>query len=544
MRNKTVLLLIVIALGIAFYGCCLADEIEERNSSPSICFSESSYAIGKGKTLLLEVTISGATEDMVELSTEWISSKPEVATVKKGQVKGIKVGRCTVTCQKTYSNGAVIKAECNIAVNELVKRINAPKTISVGVSRTKKINDVSISPSSATVRKLLYTSSDPSVATVNSSGEVTGVSTGNCIVTIESTDGGTAITEIKVNIPTLYSDKSEYTISSKKGLTIQLQCLNTSIDNIDVKNNSSKLFTVQKTTYDFVNGVLKIELSPNKKGKGKIIITDKKNKEKLELKINVSEKADSSYPNEIDIYEKNAVVVDFGGMKLISKGDPEWGSYYDGSHYLQLNFIATNTSSSNLGISSDDVYVNGWKVSDYLIVSLKAGTRGTCELTIQDLEKIGIWSLSDIKEIKMNLHLYNADTYHTVSKNVTAIMTYNYYSAKKAASSDFDQNKYPSIPYKDLMRYPEQYTGNSYSFTGYVLQTQKEDDLYVYRVSTSGKSDNVVFVALRESSGMPRLIEDDKVSIAGTFLGLQSYIAVLGNEITIPLMIAEKIVMK
>lgn len=104
-------------------------------------------------------------------------------------------------------------------------------------------------------------------------------------------------------------------------------------------------------------------------------------------------------------------------------------------------------------------------------------------------------------------------------------------------------NECQSIAYKSLERTPGDYEGQKIKFSGYVVQVCSEasSSLYYssYRVATSGKYDNVIYVKVDNYGSGSRILEDDYLTFYGTFDGLYSYTAVRGNEITIPSMTAE-----
>jgi DNA-directed RNA polymerase subunit RPC12/RpoP len=93
------------------------------------------------------------------------------------------------------------------------------------------------------------------------------------------------------------------------------------------------------------------------------------------------------------------------------------------------------------------------------------------------------------------------------------------------------------IPYTSLMRNPDTYKGSIVYFRGKILQVQqKSNNNYILRIATKedsylGYYDNVIYVDYYSSN---RVLEDDVVDIWGKFVGLKTYQAVLGNDITIP----------
>lgn len=96
------------------------------------------------------------------------------------------------------------------------------------------------------------------------------------------------------------------------------------------------------------------------------------------------------------------------------------------------------------------------------------------------------------------------------------------------------------VPYNDLYRYNENYEGKIVYYRGEVLQTITEDDYTYWRIATEpsefgGYIDDIIMVEAEDYSGI-RLLEGDIVDVWGESYGLYTYTAVMGNEITIPIL--------
>ena len=65
-----------------------------------------------------------------------------------------------------------------------------------------------------------------------------------------------------------------------------------------------------------------------------------------------------------------------------------------------------------------------------------------------------------------------------------------------------------------------------------------------YRISSKGRYDNVVYVTIKNSDILTPVIEDDNVTVYGSFNGIKTYTATLGQSITIPWVKAERINVK
>lgn len=91
-----------------------------------------------------------------------------------------------------------------------------------------------------------------------------------------------------------------------------------------------------------------------------------------------------------------------------------------------------------------------------------------------------------------------------------------------------------TISYKDLFRNIDLYEGNSYGFTGKVIQVlESRGDKYQLRISVTKNRftwSDTIYVFYE---GL-RILEDDLVQFVGTVQGVITYKSVLGGEITIP----------
>lgn len=119
----------------------------------------------------------------------WESSDPSVAQVsKRGTVKGISEGTATVTA----SVGSV-KSTCLVHVGNRFAAVTgvtiSPKTLTVGVKGTGELS-AELAPEDCANLNVTWSSSNTSIATVDAEGVVTGVSEGECDITVTTEDGG------------------------------------------------------------------------------------------------------------------------------------------------------------------------------------------------------------------------------------------------------------------------------------------------------------------------------------------------------------------
>ena len=103
--------------------------------------------------------------------------------------------------------------------------------------------------------------------------------------------------------------------------------------------------------------------------------------------------------------------------------------------------------------------------------------------------------------------------------------------APKVASSAAG---YVTVPYDDLMRYSDDHVGEKVRYRGEVLQVNDNGDgSFTLRIGITEEAYGFTDAVWVEYDG-PRVLEDDLVMLQGTFVGLHTYTAVLGNAVTIP----------
>lgn len=118
-------------------------------------------------------------------------------------------------------------------------------------------------------------------------------------------------------------------------------------------------------------------------------------------------------------------------------------------------------------------------------------------------------------------------------------------SSEKVSSFSIEQarTRYKSLcesyNYKSIARDPEKYKGKYAKFTGEVSQVLESGTRVVLRVNvTRGEydiwTDTMYVEYLKNSADESRILEDDIVTIYGQLDGIETYTAVLGNEISIP----------
>ncbi len=163
----------------------------------AITLSTSAFTIEQGLSEQLYVNYTPSFTTV--RSIKWTSSKPGVATVSNGKVTAVYPGTTVITA--ATSNGKT--ASCTVTV----KRAPNPDNITLNISRTwigvnEKIKlTPTITPENANNKTVSWSTSDGSVATVDSNGNVVGKKAGTATITAKTANGKTAKATIYVQPP-------------------------------------------------------------------------------------------------------------------------------------------------------------------------------------------------------------------------------------------------------------------------------------------------------------------------------------------------------
>jgi uncharacterized protein YjdB len=144
----------------------------------------------KGKTGALTATVAPSTANK---KVEWTSSNPAVATVDaKGVVTPVAAGTANITAVTMDGNKI---STCLVTVKPvLVTGVSLnKKTLTLTEGGSTGSLTATVKPATATNKDVTWSSSNPSVATVNS-GVVTPVAAGTAVITVTTADGSKAAT--------------------------------------------------------------------------------------------------------------------------------------------------------------------------------------------------------------------------------------------------------------------------------------------------------------------------------------------------------------
>ena len=221
----------------------------ERKYEPVTSVSISKNAVtlhssGADRTTRLTAAVSPA--DATNKGIKWSSSDKNVATVdSNGNVTGIARGTATITA--TAADNANKKSTCTVTVQQYVTGITVtaanPTPLRLGTTQVS----AAVSPDNANNKAYTWSSSNPGVATVSSTGTVTAKAVGTAVITATASDGsgtkGSVTIQVQpIPVNSVSVSKNAVTVyTSGSGRTAQLSAnvLPANADNRSVTWKSS-----------------------------------------------------------------------------------------------------------------------------------------------------------------------------------------------------------------------------------------------------------------------------------------------------------------
>jgi len=330
-------------------------KVKVRQPAKTLSLNETTVNMGKGSSHQLKASVGP--EDADDKGVTWTSGNPEIATVSSnGTVSAKQCGECDIVC--TTSDGSGIESACHVVVTQLVTSIKLSESkLVLANDKTQKI-EATVLPEDATNKELVWSSSDPSVAKVSSSGTVLGGKGGDCEITCTAADGSEKKATVKVHVPTFSVEKTEYTVTSKSGLTIP----------VPVNGNHEIWYSFNSSNFDCDWKGDDLWIDPIKAGTGTVkLYNEEAREDTVTLKITIDHSAvydTTSYPkasyenvlrdpsrydgDKLSIYGKVLQKTDGLGRVVLRVGTGGYG-YYDKVFWVQYS-----TSDVSAKVIEDD----------------------------------------------------------------------------------------------------------------------------------------------------------------------------------------------
>ena len=233
-----------------------------------ITLSPSSLTINVGVTKSVSATVTPKNAGVKNL--KWDSSDNTIAKVNsKGQITGVKAGKATISVSTadgsaTASMNVVVKSSGSTtkpSTSVGVKTINVyPTSMYLSVGSTGYIDAV-VLPENASNNKILYSSSNTKVATVNKYGTVKAVGAGTAVIKVSSdadsrlykkvtvrVKGSSTGSNKSISCTTTFKDSNNKKITNTNSIntskiSIEVECIgrNTNISNVLFKTDTSAM---------------------------------------------------------------------------------------------------------------------------------------------------------------------------------------------------------------------------------------------------------------------------------------------------------------
>ncbi len=301
---------------------------DERNKAEAICnvtvnkkiekielerivLDKTEIELNVGKDETIKATLIPADAEDVFIS--WTSSNPGVATVKDGIVHGLSQGEATITVK---SNGQEM-ASCKVVVVRKVSLVTLnKKSMSISVGNTEQLK-ATVLPSGAQNKKVTWTSSNPKVATVDSTGKVKGVKEGITVIIVKTDDGGKRATCVVTVKRAAYKP----IVPSNPFVKYESATLRYYIQNNDT------FYLTYIWMEDPANQIRKLD--PNTAGYGKVMTDAEMDSQGLARgRMNVGEMMNAFVSRGLIPANKGAVAFNGGGFFVSGIWDPDT-PYYD-----------------------------------------------------------------------------------------------------------------------------------------------------------------------------------------------------------------------
>ena len=358
-------------------GLTATCEITVRVSITGVLLNKTSTTIytGYSETLVATISPNNATNKNVI----WTSSDPSVATVdSNGLVSAIKVGTTVITVTTVDGNKT---ASCNVTVSDvLATQITLDKTSST-IEKDEILDLVAtITPDNVTNKTITWTSSNPSVATVNSSGRVEGIKAGVTTITAKTSNNltATSIVTVKVSVTGVTLNSSRVTID--RGNTYNLIA---TVSPSDATNKSVTFTSTNPSVATVDNNGL---ITSVEEGEAVITVTTIDGNKTAMCRVIVGSFAAPVFMNLPGTIEEEGKVL----YNLpINMDINEFINDIINNETIEIYDENGNLKTTGVLVTGDRVtYINGANVEDYYDISVSGDVNGDGKITPLDYVKI------------------------------------------------------------------------------------------------------------------------------------------------------------
>lgn len=196
------------------YTATCAITVTEKINVTGLTFDTHAMRVEKGESATILATISP--DNASEKTITWTSSNKAVATVDEfGVVTALATGETVI---KAVTKDGSFQQQCKVVVTQKVTGVAVSiDTLNIARGKTKTLK-ATVSPSDATNKDIIWTSSDENVASVSLTGVVTAKNAGSTTITATCADGTfSASCNVNVYVAVTGVELSAKTLTVPKG---------------------------------------------------------------------------------------------------------------------------------------------------------------------------------------------------------------------------------------------------------------------------------------------------------------------------------------
>lgn len=186
--------------GSGVFGEC-AVRVEAKTRSIDFIQKTVPLLIGAGEdhsTMVL--TLSTTPADAYYQTATWTSSDENVVTVDaQGRLQAVSEGCAQITAVSDDPD-CKTAAKCNVVVSKAVQSIVLDEIEQTAYTATTVKLHADVGPDDAANKRVIWETSDPSIAAVDANGNVRCLSVGTCSITCTAVDGSGAASTCELNI--------------------------------------------------------------------------------------------------------------------------------------------------------------------------------------------------------------------------------------------------------------------------------------------------------------------------------------------------------
>lgn len=166
-------------------------------TSTALSLRTTSIQMGKGDIFQIEPILVPANATDRILYT--VSGPGIIQIDDEGVIQALEYGSSTVVVSLDNGTSLSVDVRVGVAVSKLKFTHLSGNKISLAKKQSRTI-DVTVNPSNASVKDLVWSSEDKTIATVSQKGKITGKKVGTTTITVATTDGSNLQEKIKVTV--------------------------------------------------------------------------------------------------------------------------------------------------------------------------------------------------------------------------------------------------------------------------------------------------------------------------------------------------------